>query len=426
MSRFASRKSVALVFGVAAAFYCAAMAIRLHTQWYDLDFSHYYCWALALRTGIDPYTADLVPMAARLGLKTGAFRANYPPTFLLCFEPLTLLRPEVAYWIWTGFNFILLLASLATLFAGSGIGELEMVVLVALGIYYEPVSENFFWAQAQIILLLLLALNFRWARAGRDMAAGLALAAAVLLKAFPLILLLHFALARRTRVVVWTLVGIAAGGIITLLILGPVAFEFLHPGTTTSDMWWKSGLAVSASITRIFFAVFGVPLSLGANLARIALISAAVIWCMGLGTRATIVSSRRGRNDAAYGLWVVLTVFIFPISWIHHMVLLLLLFAQVVLDAHEGNASGSVPTLAIGSYAVAEIALPLFWIYWLTWYIPLLPVSAAIAQVSGVLAFWAAYRLAIPSRSLAREPADCGPQKLNDSQAARSKRLYSW
>lgn len=404
MARFASRKSVALVFGVAVVLYCAALGIRLHTRWYELDFSAYYYWAYALRTGIDPYSADLVSLAARLGLSTGAFRANYPPTFILFFEPLTLLRPEIAYWVWTGLNFILLFASLAALVAGSGIGALEIVVLASLGIVYEPVSENFFWAQAQIVLLLLLALNFRWARAGKDAAAGLALAAAVLLKAFPLILLLHFALARRTRVVVWTLAGIAAGSAITLLILGPVAFRFLHPGTTTSDIWWNAGLSVSATITWISFAVFGTPLSSGANLARVALIAAVVIWLMGLGARATIVSSRERRNNAAYGVWVVLAVFIFPITWVDHMVLLLLLFAQIVLDAHEGDACGSALTLALASYAVAEIVLPLFWIYWLTWYVPLLPVCGVIAQVSGLLAFCAAYRLAIPSRSLACTP----------------------
>src|ERR1019366_122927 len=274
-------------------------------------------------------------------------------------------------------------------------GTLEIVVLASLGIIYEPVSENFFWAQAQIMLLLLLALNFRWARAGKDAAA------AVLLKAFPLILLLHFALARRTRVVVWTLAGIAAGSAITLLILGPVAFRFLNPGTTTSDIWWNAGLSVSATITWISFSVFGTPLSSGANLARVALIAAVVIWLMGLGARATIVSSRERRNNAAYGVWVVLAVFLFPITWIHHMVLLLIPFSQTVLAAREGEADGSAPMLALWSYAVSAAMLPLFWIYWLTWYVPLLPVCGVIAQVSGVLAFCAAYRLAIPSRSRA-------------------------
>jgi hypothetical protein len=85
-------------------------------------------------------------------------------------------------------------------------------------------------------------------------------------------------------------------------------------------------------------------------------------------------------------------VFIFPITWVDHMVLLLIPFTQIALAAHEGDAVGSAPRLALASYAVAEAVLPLFWIYWLTWYVPLLAISAAIARVSGALAFCAAYR----------------------------------
>jgi hypothetical protein len=79
------------------------------------------------------------------------------------------------------------------------------------------------------------------------------------------------------------------------------------------------------------------------------------------------------------------------------MVLLLIPFTRTALAAHEGDAVGSAPTLALASYAVAESVLPLFWIYWLTWYVPLLAISAAIARVSGALAFCAAYRLGSPA-----------------------------
>jgi alpha-1,2-mannosyltransferase len=265
-------------------------------------------------------------------------------------------------------------------------------MLAALGIFYQPVSENFFWAQLQIVLLFILALQFRWARAGRDAASGLALAMAILLKAFPAILLFHFVLARRIRIVAWTLAGIAAGGAITLLIVGRRAYGFLRPGTSTPALWWNSGLSVSATISEIFTAVFHAPLAPGANLARIGLIAAVVIWLLALGARATIHSTRAGRGDAGYAIWVVLAVFIFPITWVDHMVLLLIPFTQIALAAHEGDAVGSAPRLALASYAVAEAVLPLFWIYWLTWYVPLLAISAAIARVSGALAFCAAYR----------------------------------
>lgn len=402
LGRFASRRPVAVLLELGAIVYLAVLAIHLRTRWWDFDFGPYYCWAYALRAGLDPYTADLVPLAGKLGISLGAFRANYPATFILCFEPLTLLPPQTAYWVWTGLNLLLLPAALAVLLAGRGIGARGCMVLAALAILYEPLSENFYWAQLQIVLLVLLALNYRWARAGQDAAAGLALAMAILLKAFPAILLLHFLLARRIRVVAWTLAGVAAGGCLTLLIVGRKAYGFVRPGTTTQEVWWHAGLSISATISRIFFAVFHEPLAPGANLARIALTAAAIIWLLALGARATIHSTRVGHEDAGYAVWVVLSVFIFPITWIHHIVLLLIPFAQITLAAYEGEAVGSAPAWALASYALAEVTLPLFWIYCLTWFVPLLPVSAAIAQVSGALAFWAAYRLGCASSSESR------------------------
>jgi hypothetical protein len=89
----------------------------------------------------------------------------------------------------------------------------------------------------------------------------------------------------------------------------------------------------------------------------------------------------------------VLAVFIFPICWVDHMVLLLIPFTQIALAAYEGEAVGFAPALALASYVVAEALLPMFWIYWLIWLVPLLPVSAAISRLSGTLAFCAAYRL---------------------------------
>jgi len=57
------------------------------TRW---DFSHYYLSALAMRAGVNPYTTDLRPLGRALAIE-GIDHATYPPAFLLCFEPLTLM-----------------------------------------------------------------------------------------------------------------------------------------------------------------------------------------------------------------------------------------------------------------------------------------------------------------------------------------------
>src|SRR5271167_1214840 len=80
----------------------AGTLIAMRGQWHGRDFSNYYNSAWALRHRIDPYSSDLTPVAARLGLDTGRLtHASETPPFLLCFEPLTWLRPRVAFWIWT-------------------------------------------------------------------------------------------------------------------------------------------------------------------------------------------------------------------------------------------------------------------------------------------------------------------------------------
>src|SRR5713226_1408829 len=116
IAELAQTRSMAAVVALTAVTYCIALAIRLQTRWYDLDFSAYYYWAYALRTGTDPYSTDLQPLAARLGLMSGGItHSDYPPTFILFFEPLTLARPEIAYWIWTGLNLLTLVAAVAVL-----------------------------------------------------------------------------------------------------------------------------------------------------------------------------------------------------------------------------------------------------------------------------------------------------------------------
>jgi glycosyl transferase family 87 len=390
-----TRRMVALL-ALTALAYCIALAIRLQTRWYDLDFSAYYYWAYALRTGSNPYSTDLQPLATRLGLMSGGItHANYPPTFILCFEPLTLARPEIAYWIWTSLNALILLVAVAVLLNGLAIDGRTFATFAALAILYEPVTENFFWSQAQIVLLLLLVLNLRWVRSGNDVAAGFSLALAGLLKIFPLLMLLHLALARRVRAVAWTIIGLAAGGAITLLLVGWTGFGFLRPDPTIWGTYWTAGLSVNASISKTFAVVLGQSLSRIANVARIAIIVLAISALIMIAARATLISARVGRADLAYGIWIVLAVFIFPITWIHHMVLLLIPLAQPLTAARHDRAMRRAVVLAAASYLTADAVMPLFWVYWLTWRTWLLAPSGVMAQLAGALAFCSAYQLAV-------------------------------
>ena len=60
------------------------------------DYSIYYSSALAMRQGMNPYTTDLTPLAHSLGFELDKINhATDPPTFVMCFVPLTLLAPRL-------------------------------------------------------------------------------------------------------------------------------------------------------------------------------------------------------------------------------------------------------------------------------------------------------------------------------------------
>ena len=96
LARAATRSKIVLAaIWLATILHLAVVCWKLPARVDRPDFSHYYASALAARKGLNPYTLDLKAYAARLGLHVGNnIRATYTPTFILCFEPLTLLSPR--------------------------------------------------------------------------------------------------------------------------------------------------------------------------------------------------------------------------------------------------------------------------------------------------------------------------------------------
>jgi hypothetical protein len=62
------------------------------------DFNHFYIAALSFRLGSNGYVVKYNELARSLGLEIAFINiSNHPPTFVLCFEPLTRLGPRAAY-----------------------------------------------------------------------------------------------------------------------------------------------------------------------------------------------------------------------------------------------------------------------------------------------------------------------------------------
>ena len=346
------------VFAVSAtsAVYLVALLLSTQRHFTSSDFSIYYVWGLAMRKGLDVYTTDLSSVAAGVGLDMGHWTkaARYPPTFILCFEPLSLLSPTGAWWTWATLNVTLLAVGLLLLLS-DGFDIASGLVLGALAILYAPLTNHFHYAQAQILILTLLILAIHSIRRGREVVAGFSLALAGLLKVYPLLLVGYLLVRRRWGVLLYMGLTFGIGLGLTC------AFVGLSRGLSRTvlssifmDRFSLGGVSVTGMISLVFWHFFSRSDSL-VELARRATVLTSSLGVVVLTMWATSnYHVEVDENDPAFALWVVVMVLLVPTAWFHYLVLLLLPFGLLAEAANRGRASWRAIWFGVASYALAE------------------------------------------------------------------------
>jgi hypothetical protein len=335
------------------------------------DFTSYYVAGLAVRHGQpealyypEPVGSLLAQASEQhpwidLARPAGIQDPNYylyPPLFAVLFAPMTLLPYKAAYLLWAAMGGAYLAASVAlilTTFEGGILGvwkrprgmlAASSVILIAC--FFYPVARNFAVGQSSLFLLLLMAAALaalrRRTRAG-DAWAGLCLAAGILLKLTPLILIPWLALRRRWRALELTLASAA------LLVGISIAAVGLEPHVTyvsrmLPQLSGGTAFYPNQSITGVAERLFGGafrkadlvdPAGTAPRLAR---------WLGSLLILVTLAQVARMRtggatdpqtDDRAFGLLLLAGLAASPISWEHHYVLALIPAWVLVRDAAE-------------------------------------------------------------------------------------------
>lgn len=336
-----------------------AIVARLPARANQIDFSHYYTSALLLREGVNPYRAELTLPATELGLNVSDIpRATYPPTFILCFEPLTLMRPVRAYWTWIALNAIALAVALAMLLGPRAHLEVAAALSAAgFATLFPAVTANFDYAQTQALILLLLVIAMRSLERGMDLGAGAALAVAILLRVFPVIMLGYLVVRRRWRALGFTIASIAIGAAITIALVGlDTTLDFRTAiGFVTDSRWLgrPANVALSGAIARTFLYLAGRPLGPTLDFARQTLEVVCELALLGLTVFATRAPADSPDTDSrAFSLWIVATILLAPTAWLHYLMLLFIPFAQIVSASADGRASSRTLTTTFASYLV--------------------------------------------------------------------------
>lgn len=326
------------------------------------DYSVYYTSALAMREGINPYTADLTPLAHSLGFELDKINhATDPPTFVMCFVPLTLLPTRPGFYVWTAINALAFLVSLVLLFRWTpGLSRDGALAVAGLMILFPPVVDHLAWGQNKMLVLLMFVLMLRWMERGKDAAAGLILAFATLLRAFPLLLVGYLILMKRWRALAYTMVGLAAGGLITVALVGAGrCFSFLLAPGYLTQQWalaLPGNIALPTTVSRMFWYFFGVHPAAAVDWARRVTSWAAELALLGLTVKATLARISTGDPEGRlFGLWIVTAILVSPTSWFYYLVLLAL--PAVKLSAAAANDRTSLRALwtGVACYALAWI-----------------------------------------------------------------------
>lgn len=314
------------------------------------DFSSYYTAGLLIRNG---QAADLYAVGrgdsilgdatagpwAEAGAAAGVPRQHYyiyPPFFALAFAPLSYLSFTAAMNLWLVAD-LLLLALFFFLYARQREEKLTWpeISFMAVAAFYEflPLIWAMAIGQTSLLVLALLAGTLLAWRRGRDVAAGVLLGAAVAIKLTPALLTVFF-LWRGRHKIAWVSAACFAGiqGV-SILALGwephRIFFMEVVPAMSGGTCYF---------LNQSLGAFFNRLLTSG-DVREVHLVSSLAARALAAGVAALLVlwtapRLRRRPSDPLlademqFGLVVLMTLVLSPISWTHHYLAALLpLFA---------------------------------------------------------------------------------------------------
>jgi alpha-1,2-mannosyltransferase len=301
------------------------------------DFPTFYHAALAYRAGGNPY--DLSTLS---GPGKHIFPFLDPPTSLPLFFPLALAGFDASL---LAFELLSFLCLLYVLFVVIRIAEEEqwpkswrLVSLVALA-SFSAIDLTFYTGQVNIIATA--AIVFAWMRAresdgGGEVACAAGLLIAILLKTYPVLLLLPFLIRRNFKVLAWFAIFAAGDALLSWITVGHKLWQAwivnVMPtgrfGITSYGLFPPSALSnqsLNGALSRMLGE--GTTAELG-PFVQAAVLGLTILACWTLRRQ-----GRRGFYDYGFGAMSVASFLVAPLSWFHHFVFLipaLVAFASIL------------------------------------------------------------------------------------------------
>ncbi len=320
----------------------------------------YYAWGTEYQHGEELWGATTKQGEILPGLHRPLF-CTYTPAFVELFAPLTRLDRKAAFWIWISLQ-LLSLAPAMILLARNCDPPLDFtttVVVVAVSYLFRPVAALLDYGQWAPLLLLLITISWVCARRDKPLLAGLSLAAATLLKAFPGALVGYFVFRRQWRETGWFAAFLILGIIVTdprnwieyLLHGAPHVSQYwpimnisvLAYSDVTISRWLSTGSASEVlALTLVFTAV-----------AYVAIVAVAAFMTAHAGERAE-------SQGLAFALWAIAAILLSPLIGSYDLVLVLPTYLFTYVNAAwivQNSERAAAPAFLVGVILLVAVGL---------------------------------------------------------------------
>jgi N-acetylglucosaminyl-diphospho-decaprenol L-rhamnosyltransferase len=340
-----------LVVALGAARYGSEVA-RMAADAPFIDFAHYYTYATLVAEGANPFDpAAVARVDATLGLRRAGAAANYPPLFYVLMQPWVRLSFGAAALAWLVAAQLALGTSLVLALRRVPAAHPAAVAAAALVAFnYQPLAESLALGQSNAVLLLLLTLTWWAVRTAHPWMAALAAGAAVHVKPqFGLMIVLLWWVGQRA-VAARAAAVVASGGVAGVAWLGwQHHADYLRYVTSMPRYLhaWGDNISPHGILHRVLDGSLGSRAVEGLALALTVVVVVTVARAL---PRA--VEPASPVFDWAWGLGLTAILLVSPLTEEHHLVILLLPLALLLLRA-EGLSGSAGAVLVVSVVLLA-------------------------------------------------------------------------
>jgi hypothetical protein len=248
---------------------------------------------------------------------------NYPPFVTILFFPFSFFSIVTASKIWVLFSIFFLLLTLHLCFKLFKVRFLSLtaMILSSLAFIYFPVKFTLGMGQINILVLLFVALTFYFYIKNKDLYSGICLGVSIMLKLFPVLLILYFLFLRKFKILIFAMLAFIS--------LGGISYLFIKP--EINNYYWQHLFSVLSSVPVDYYnqALSGfLARSIDSITNRDFLRIVISIFLIMFSFWVILRKNKRdfSRKTLEFGSLITLNVFINGYSWQHHFVWLILPF----------------------------------------------------------------------------------------------------